>query len=406
MTAAPEPLRTLIAPGTPVAEFAARLAGAGHACYLVGGSVRDALLGVAHTDIDIATDAHPHAVEQIVRGWADAVWAQGARFGTVGFEANGARVEVTTFRAEVYRPESRKPYVEYSDSIEIDLSRRDFTINAMAVSVPGAELVDPHGGARDLDARILRTPLSPAISFIDDPLRMLRAARFVATYALTPVDEIVASMEEYADRLDIVSAERIRDELTKLVLAADPVAGFTLLDRTGLRRRFLPEDVDTAHLSRARDRLAVRLAVLLSGAGREQANGRLRALRYPNDVIEGVTRVVALIGDVGSTRRWNDARVRRVALRAGPRYDELMAALAALDPASAFLARVGELSAREDLREITVPVDGGDVMEHLGAGPSREVGEALAHLLEIRIERGPLDRDAALRELDAWARAR
>ena len=406
MQSIPNSLAQLIAPDSPVGEFAARLAHNGHRCYLVGGSVRDAVLGRVHVDLDVATDAHPHAVSAVLKGWADAVWLQGERFGTVGFEKDGAPVEVTTFRAEVYRPESRKPYVEYSDSIETDLSRRDFTVNAMAVSVPDGVVVDPYGGAADLEARVLRTPLSPAVSFTDDPLRMLRAARFTATYGLAPAPELVAAMEEYAERIEIISAERVRDELSKLVVASDPCPGFGLLDSTGLRRHVLPEELDVEHLVGAAHSLVVRLSVLLAPSGGDAARARVRALRFPNDVIDAVARVVAVAQQVEAVDRWSDAAVRRVAVRGGAHFDDVLAVCAARGTGAAFRERVVRLSANEDLTAITVPIDGSDVMARLRLAPGREVGEALAHVMGVRIERGPLDRAAALDALDDWAGGR
>ena len=211
----PERLALVLRAGIAHPGASPRLAEAGHECFLVGGTVRDALLGerAPDADVDLATDARPDVIEQIVRPWADHVWLQGQRFGTVGCEKSGVKMEITTYRGEVYRPESRKPEVTYSDDIETDLSRRDFTVNAMALALGEPRLIDPHGGATDLAARVLRTPLSPEVSFSDDPLRMLRAARFVAAYGLVPVPELVAAIEALRHRLEIVSTERIRDEL-------------------------------------------------------------------------------------------------------------------------------------------------------------------------------------------------
>jgi poly(A) polymerase len=206
MSAVPPRLQPFLDPASPVRQLAQRLVDAGHECLLVGGSVRDALLDRPHTDVDLATDARPEAVEQLVRGWADHVWLQGARFGTVGCERDGVPMEITTFRADVYRPESRKPEVAYADDVETDLSRRDFTINAMALRLPDPALVDPYGGAVDLMAKRLRTPLSPEVSFLDDPLRMLRAARFIAAFELVPDEELVEAVRRHRTRLEIVSS--------------------------------------------------------------------------------------------------------------------------------------------------------------------------------------------------------
>jgi poly(A) polymerase len=242
VTAVPPRLARYFEPSSATQELSGRLRDAGHRAYLVGGSVRDAFLDRvrAGSDIDVTTDARPDVIEGVVKGWADAVWLQGERFGTVGCQKGDDRFEITTFRAEIYRRDSRKPEVTYSDDITTDLSRRDFTINAIAIALDEPDLVDPHGGLDDLVARRLRTPLSPEISFGDDPLRMLRAARFVATLGFEPDAELLAAVEQMRERLRIISAERIRDELSKLLLADDPSAGLWLISRTRLSDEFLP----------------------------------------------------------------------------------------------------------------------------------------------------------------------
>jgi poly(A) polymerase len=243
VTAVPPRLARYFEPTSAPQQLSRRLADAGHRAYLVGGSVRDAFLDRVRpdSDTDIATDARPDVIARVVEGWADAVWLQGERFGTVGCEKNGERFEITTFRAEIYQSESRKPIVTFSDDIATDLSRRDFTINAVAIALDDPDLVDPYGGLDDLVARRLRTPLSPEISFGDDPLRMLRAARFVATLRFDPDPELLRAVEQLRERLRIISAERIRDELSKLLLADDPSPGLWLISRTRLSDEFLPE---------------------------------------------------------------------------------------------------------------------------------------------------------------------
>ncbi len=218
----PDRLQPLVAE---TAELASRFEAAGHRLYFVGGVVRDLILNqfTDADDFDFTTDARPDEIERLVSGWADAVWTQGKRFGTIGFKKAGRIYEVTTFRAEAYQPDSRKPDVRFADDLAADLARRDFTVNAMALSVPGLELTDPFGGVADLAAKRLRTPLDPAISFTDDPLRMLRAARFIAGYDMEPEPELVAAVAELHGRLSIVSAERIRDELDRLVTVPTPV---------------------------------------------------------------------------------------------------------------------------------------------------------------------------------------
>src|SRR6266545_7587758 len=214
-----------------VRDLGERFARAGHQLYLVGGTVRDALLDRPSTDVDLTTDASPDQILAVVRarGWDDGVWLQGVRFGTVGVRKGDFRLEITTFRSDVYREGSRKPEVTFGRTIEEDLARRDFTVNAMAVRLPDGRFVDPSGGLTDLVNRRLRTPSTPAVSFEDDPLRMLRAARFVAELELEPTPETIAAIGERAGRLEIVSRERIRDELSKLLLGRAPGKGLWLI---------------------------------------------------------------------------------------------------------------------------------------------------------------------------------
>lgn len=441
-------------------QLAARLAEGGHDCYLVGGTVRDALLDRADTDVDLTTDARPEVIEAAVRGWADAVWLQGRRFGTVGAEKDGLRMEITTFRGDLYRPESRKPEVTYADRIEDDLVRRDFTINAMALALPEPRLVDPHGGAADLANRRLRTPQAPEVSFADDPLRMLRAARFVATFALEPDPELVAAIESMRQRLEIVSVERIRDELQRLVTVDDPSAGLWMLCETGLSDEFVPElnsmrlEQDPIHSHKdvlahtiavvrnvqSRDPL-VRLAALFHDIGKPKtrsfASGgvtfhhhevvgarmteeRMRALKFPNDVVEAVTKLVYLHLRIHTyAMGWTDRAVRRYVRDAG----ELLVELNELQRADCTTrnvrkaatlarrmddleARIERLRAEEELDAIKPPLDGRQVMEFLGVDPGRVVGEALDFLLEARLDDGPIPEDEAYERLARWARER
>ena len=459
MTDAPARLRAYLDPASPVQELARLLADAGHECYLVGGSVRDALLDRAPTDIDVTTDARPDVVERVVRPWADHVWLQGQRFGTVGCEKAGMRIEVTTFRAEVYRPESRKPEVAYSDDLETDLSRRDFTVNAMAIRLPDPALVDPFSGAADLAARRLRTPLAPEVSFLDDPLRMLRAARFIAQFELEPAPELVAAVEELRHRMEIVSAERIRDELSKLLLVDDPSAGLWFLAETALSDEFLPElnsmrlEQDPVHthkdvlahtiavVKNTDPRLVVRLAALFHDVGKPKtrsfASGgvsfhhhevvgarmteeRMRALKYPNDVVDDVVKLVYLHLRIHTyAMGWTDKAVRRYVRDAGDLLDDLNhlqrsdcttrnknRARALARRMDELEARIAELREQEELDAIKPPLDGRQVMEHLGVPPGRVIGEALDFLLEARLDEGPISEADAYARLDEWARAR
>jgi poly(A) polymerase len=445
-----------------VRPLAARFDAAGHRVYLVGGIVRDLVLGRPLSgDIDLTTDAHPDETTAAVAGWADAVWDQGARFGTVGVKRGDQVFEITTHRAEAYAPDSRKPTVAFSDDIERDLARRDFTVNAMALRVTGAEaeqpeLLDPFGGVDDLAAGVLRTPLAPEESFSDDPLRMLRAARFLAGYGLQPDDALVAAVRSMADRLEIVSAERVRDELSKLLVVEDPSDGLWFLVDSGLADVVLPElprmrvEQDPIHrhkdvlthtiavVAKTRPSLIVRMAALLHDVGKPKtrsigakgvsfhhhevvgarmARDRLRALRFSNDEVEAIAQLVYLhlrfhgYGD----DVWTDAAVRRYVRDAGPLLDDLneltrcdcttrnaRKAKLLADRMDALEARIAELKEREELDAIRPDLDGQAVMDHLGIGPGRRVGEALKMLLDARMEEGPLDREEAYRRLDEW----
>ena len=457
MTAVPPRLAPLLAPESPVQQLAMRLVDAGYECYLVGGSVRDAFLDRTSPDVDLTTNARPDAIEGVVRRWADHVWLQGQRFGTIGCEREGVRMEITTFRSEVYRPESRKPEVTFGDDIETDLARRDFTVNAMALRLPEPELVDPYGGIVDLAAHRLRTPLSPDISFLDDPLRMLRAARFIAGFGFEPVPELVASVEEHAGRLEIVSAERIRDELSKLLVVPDPSSGLWFLSRTGLSDQFLPElnsmqlEQDPIHqhkdvlahtiavVGNTKPELLVRLAALLHDVGKPKtrsigptgvsfhhhevvgarmARERMTALRYPQDLTDDVVRLVELHLRIHTyAMGWTDRAVRRYARDAGPLLGDLNH-LVRCDcttrnkkKAAALGRRMDELEERirvlgeqEELDSIRPPLDGRAVMEFLGIPPGRDVGRALDYLLEARLDEGPISEEDARRRLAEWAR--
>ena len=425
--------------------------------YLVGGIVRDQLLGrdLRGGDIDLTTDATPDEVKAIVAPLADAVWTQGERFGTIGARVGGRPYEITTHRAESYAPDSRKPAVAFGTDVVEDLSRRDFTVNAMALALPEPELVDPFGGAADLAAGRLRTPLEPEVSFTDDPLRMLRAARFLAGYGLEPDPELVAAVRANAPRLDIVSAERIRDELDKLLVVDDPSAGLWFVVDTGLADQFLPElpamrlEQDPIHhhkdvlahtiavTAKTRPIRLLRLAALLHDVGKPKtrsitdggvtfhhhevvgarmARDRMQALRYSVDDVEVVRKLVYLHLRFHTYKMgWSDSAVRRFVRDAGDEL-ELLVELTRCDCTTrnarkaARLARrmdeleerIDALAAQEELAAIRPDLDGRQVMDHLGIGPGRHVGQALDHLLEVRLDEGPLDVDEAYARLDAW----
>ena len=455
----PERLRPLV---DATADLSDRFRAAGHTLYLVGGSVRDAIVasdgapsGDTPTDLDFTTDARPDDIEALVRGWADAVWTQGKRFGTIACLRAGQKYEITTHRAEAYRPDSRKPEVAFGDSIEDDLSRRDFTVNAMALRLPDLELIDPFGGLVDLAERRLRTPLDPDVSFADDPLRMLRAARFIARLDLEPTPDLVAAVTAGHEPLPSVSAERIRDERDKIMVVPVPSVALWFIVRTGLAEEFLPElpglalEQDPVH--RHKDVLAhtlavvdktspdrlLRLAALFHDVGKPRTRAfvdggvtfhhhevvgarmtrkRMQALRYPNDEVDLVTELVNLHLRFHTYRLgWTDRAVRRYVRDAGPLLDQLneltrcdcttrnAAKARALDRRMDELeARIATLREQEELDAIRPDLDGAQVMSHLGIPPGREVGEALAFLLELRMDEGPLGEEEALRRLDGW----
>ncbi|KFG72377.1 CCA tRNA nucleotidyltransferase [Streptomyces mutabilis] len=456
----------------PVADdLARRFQEAGFSLALVGGSVRDALLGRLGNDLDFTTDARPQDVLKIMKSWADAVWDVGIAFGTVGAQ-KAARVgdadrtwqiEVTTFRSEAYDRASRKPEVSYGDSIEDDLVRRDFTVNAMAVALPEKKFIDPHGGLEDLAARVLRTPGTPEESFSDDPLRMMRAARFAAQLDFEVAPEVVKAMTDMAGRIDIVSAERVRDELNKLILSPHPRKGLSLLVETGLAERVLPElpalrlERDEHHrhkdvydhtlivleqamaLETEGPDLTLRLAALLHDIGKprtrrfekdgrvsfhhhevvgaKMTKRRMTALKYSNELVKDVSRLVELhlrFHGYG-TGEWTDSAVRRYVRDAGPLLDRLhkltrsdcttrnKRKASALSRAYDGLEeRIAQLQEQEELEAIRPDLDGNQIMEILGIPSGPTVGQAYKHLLELRLENGPMEHDAAVAALKEW----
>ena len=442
-----------------VTELGERFAAQGHQLYLVGGYVRDLVLGrtEAGGDVDLATDTSPAQTTRVLRGWAERQYLMGVRFGTVGALKGGRRFEITTFRQDVYAQEHRKPAVTFAKDLETDLSRRDFTINAMAIRLPAGEFVDPFGGVRALGARSLDTPLDPEVSFSDDPLRMLRAARFVSQLAVTPEPRVVEAIGGMRERLKIVSAERIAAELNKLLLGADPAKGLDLLVRTGLSDEFLPElsalrlEQDPVHrhkdvlqhtfavIQSCEPILELRLAALLHDMGKpatreitpdgvqfhhhevvgaRMAEARLRELRYPNGIIDDVRKLVEMhLRFHGYGEGWSDSAVRRYVRDAGPLLDWLnqltRADCTTRNEAKAarfaqlqdeLEERIARLAEQENLDAIRPPLDGIQVMERLGLEPGPIVGRALEYLMELRMERGPIDEDEAFALLDEWAK--
>ena len=450
---------------SPVAdELGRRFAAAGHELHLVGGSVRDALLGRLGDDLDFCTDARPERTLELIKGWAEAIWTTGQEFGTIGLARHGLRLEVTTYRAEAYDRVSRNPIVRYGRSLEDDLRRRDFTVNAMAVSVPGHVFADPYGGLADLAAHVLRTPGTPQESFADDPLRMLRAARFTSQLRFEVAPPVRAAMVDMAGDLARITAERIRDELVKLICGADPVAGLRLLVDTGLADVFLPElaglrleidehaqhkDVYEHTLTVVRNAIALeeegpdfvlRMAALMHDVGKPATKAvgaggrvsfhhhevvgarltkqRMTALKFPKDVIAAVSGLVALhLRFYGYGRgEWTDSAVRRYVTDAGDLLGRLhkltrsdvttrnrRKAAALAEDYTSLEERITRIATEEDLARVRPDLDGNEIMKLLGIPPGPLVGKAWRHLKELRLDRGPLTHDEAEAELRRWA---
>lgn len=468
--------------GAVLDPLAQRFAAAGFELALVGGSVRDALLGRSMPDLDFTTDARPDDIERLIVGWADAHWDIGRKFGTIGLRKDGYQIEITTYRTDAYAGDSRNPEVAFGTSLDEDLVRRDFTIGAMAVRLPGRVFVDPFGGMEDLEAGRIRTPGTPETSFGDDPLRMMRAARFVSQLGFEAAPEVVAAMREMAGRIEIISAERVRDELVKLMCGARPWDGVDLLVATGIADTVLPEvaglrlerdehhrhkDVYQHSLTVLRQAVelearyaaaqeaagldaddpqrlappdfAVRFAALMHDVGKpatrrfepggavtfyhhdvvgaKLTRARMRALRFDKDTIATVSRLVELhlrfygYGEAG----WTDSAVRRYVTDAGAQLTRLHI-LTRSDVTTrnrrkaerlAFAyddleARIAALAERERLEAIRPDLDGTQIMAILGIGPGRAVGRAYAHLLEQRMEHGPLGPKRAEEALRQW----
>ena len=486
-TGGPIPIRCLAVPGSkspvlsdsvrenavvellrvaPVAEeLAARFTAAGHRLYLVGGPVRDALLGRLAGDLDFTTDARPQQVLSLVRPWADAVWETGIAYGTVGLAKQGHQLEITTFRADSYDRVSRNPEVTFGDSIEADLLRRDFTVNAMAVELGERRFVDPYGGVQALADKVLDTPATPQESFADDPLRMLRAARFVSQLGFTPAPRVVEAMTAMTEEIGRITAERVQTELSKLLCGAYPKLGIELLVQTGLAEHVLPElpglrlaidehaqhkDVYEHTLTVVRNAigletggpdLVLRLAALLHDIGKpptrrfEPGGGvsfhhhevvgakmvrkRLRELKYSKEIIGDVAQLVFLhlrFHGYGKGE-WTDSAVRRYATDAGPllsRLNKLVRAdCTTRNKRKAQLLqrtyddleeRIARISAEEDLARVRPDLDGNEIMRLLNVPPGPIVGKAWKYLKDLRLDRGPLEHDEAVAELFQWAR--
>lgn len=445
-------------------RVAERFRDAGHEVFLVGGSVRDALLDrrrKAESDqheFDFATNASPDQIHDLLKGWAHGVVTVGKEFGTVGGQIDDAIVEITTFRSETYQGDSRKPAVAFNSDLQMDLSRRDFTVNAIALRLlPKPEMVDPFGGLVDLGRSVLRTPLSPEVSFGDDPLRMLRLFRFSSTLGFTPDAAAVAAVAAMAERLAIVSAERIREEFDRLIVGEHVEVALWGIVETGLAGFFIPEvpalavEQDPQH--RHKDVLAhtiavvgkcpqdriVRLGALFHDIGKPATKEtsregvtfhhhevvgarltrvRMREMRYGNDDVDQVSDLVYLHMRAHTFRLgWTDRAVRRYVRDAGPLLDTLNT-LVRCDVTTAndrkarqiskrvdeLEERIADLRTREELDAIRPPLDGNQVMTYLNISPGPKVGEALEMLLEHRLDHGPFSEEEAFRMLDEWGK--
>lgn len=440
---------------------------AGFRLALVGGSVRDAIIGRLGNDLDFTTNAPPQESKKILGRWAENVWDTGIEFGTVIGRRGDTTVEVTTYRSESYEADSRKPDVQYGQSLEGDLSRRDFTVNAMALELTqGAPIfVDPHGGLKDLGLRTIRTPGKAEQSFSDDPLRMMRAARFASQLDFAVADDVLQAMRDMAGRISIISAERVRDEFIKILMSNNPRTGITMLVEVGLADIVLPEipklklEIDEHHhhkdvyehsltvLEQAiahEDRLGgpnliIRLASLLHDIGKPKtrnliqgggvsfhhhevvgarlAKERLKKLRFDGDTVDDVATLISLhlrFHGYGQGE-WTDSAVRRYVRDAGPLLTHLHVLTRAdcttrnkrkADALSSIYdsleERIDELMQKEELSKIRPDLDGQQVMTLLGIKPSAVVGSALDFLLELRIENGPLGQERAEEELMKW----
>ena len=449
-----------------VAELGEAFARAGHDLYLVGGSVRDALMGRLGHDLDFTTDARPDDTEAILRQHTHATWDIGRAFGTIGAQIDDWVVEVTTYRADAYHPDSRKPEIVYGETLKDDLIRRDFTVNAMALHAATRTFSDPYAGLTDIVSGILRTPFPPERSFSDDPLRMMRAARFTSQLGFTVTNEVRAAMTDMASRIEIISAERVRDELSKTLLTDHPREGLDLLVTTRIADYVLPElpalrlERDEHHrhkdvyehsltvldqsidLEKRRGHdpdLTGRLAALLHDIGKpstrkfepggkvsfhhhdivgaKMARKRLKALIYPSQVVKEVSKLVELhlrfhgYGDQG----WTDSAVRRYVRDAGDQLERLHILTRSdcttrnrrkaerLEFAYDDLeARIANLTAKEELAAIRPDLDGQQIMAILGIKPGPEVGKAYKFLLNLRLDEGPHTPDEAKNALLAW----
>lgn len=388
---------------------------AGKNIYLVGGIVRD-LYGnadnIEQLDIDLTTDATPEEIREIIKPIAENIWLSGEKFGTIGAHINGKVIEITTHRSESYVSDSRKPIVQFSKHIEEDLSRRDFTVNSMAIDLSTGEVIDPFNGQTDFSQGVLKTPLDPDISFSEDPLRMLRAARFVCRYDLSPSTEMMKSIKKLAPRLRIVSPERIQDEFDKLLCVENPEPGFKLLIKTGVDNQFLPEISDKNNirkyggykvLSSLSPIPTVRLAALLLSLSSERCQTRMKELRYSNERISQTQLLIQSIKtiemkpiDKESYRRWyyQVGELRDYAIELAATNKRCRRIISEMEKT--------EQSLESELDDFDIPLTGREVMDLLGIEEGPDIGNALQYLREIRFQEGPITRQVAEEAIQKW----
>jgi poly(A) polymerase len=460
-------ITTLTKQAPAATSLATAFKAAGFKLALVGGPVRDAILGRLGNDLDFTTNAHPKESEKILNKWADSVWDIGAAFGTVAGKKDEITVEITTYRSENYQKDSRKPVVEFGENIEGDLSRRDFTINAMALELTTDEptFIDLFNGVEDLQNKVIKTPGKPEDSFTDDPLRMMRAARFISQLNFTIDQSVITAIKEMAHRLSIISSERVRDEFIKIIMSDNPRLGITLLVECGLADIFLPEipklklEIDEHHhhkdvyehsltvLEQAialesrlgAANLTLRLAALLHDIGKpktkalipgggvsfhhhevvgaKMAKERLRTLRFDNHIVKDVGQLVFLhlrFHGYGSGE-WTDSAVRRYVRDADELLDHLhlltradcttrnqKKAQSLANTYDQLEQRIKELMQQEELNKIRPDLTGEQIMQILSIKPSPMVGKAYDFLLELRLENGPLGEEKAKQALLTW----
>ena len=385
----------------------------GKEIYLVGGIVRDIHAGlndIFDRDLDFTTDATPDEIKTIIQPIAENVWLSGQQFGTIGAQINGKTIEITTHRSESYVSESRKPVVTFSTDLQEDLSRRDFTINSMAINLDTGKLIDPYNGLRDLQLKILRTPLDPHISFSEDPLRMMRAARFISRFNLTLDKGIKESVNELKERLRIVSNERIRDELNKLLITPDPNPGFKFLLKTKLYETFLPELKVCKRQHRIRylrHDHCIRLAALLINISSEVRKARLKDLKYSNREIDTIDNLVSA-SQMILGQPMDDAHYRKWYLHAGENRQGSIEISSIQRGAGKKIAAIRRKARHldQELEDYTPPFTGSEIISILSMPQGPEVGEVLQLLENMFIESGPVSNQEALDFLVEWEKGK